>query len=367
MSSITLKNIHKEYGKEIIIPELNFTIEDGSFTVLVGPSGCGKSTTLRMIAGLEKPSSGEILIDDENVVDVEPGKRGIAMVFQNYALYPTMSVKDNIEFGLKNKKIPKEERKQLIEDVSEIVGLTPYLNRKPSELSGGQRQRVAIARALASDPKILLFELVTVTEPPVRGGVSVGQALLDVAFGYGVVDPFEVDLEVPDVFDSEARHRDREFHFAAFDPVADLLLRFPVPIAAAYGQRGGRFVGHLAVDHILEMFPIRLVASDYVDKQSHPVLVLVRRDIRRGFYVKVEVSAVISDFRLDDVVAAGIVGVVLVIPSAVVAVHGVAFVRCEVGSHAVPSVGFADFDRLGRRSLFGRSHPLEFSDVVDQL
>lgn len=158
MSSITLKNIHKEYGKEIIIPELNFTIEDGSFTVLVGPSGCGKSTTLRMIAGLEKPSSGEILIDDENVVDVEPGKRGIAMVFQNYALYPTMSVKDNIEFGLKNKKIPKEERKQLIEDVSEIVGLTPYLNRKPSELSGGQRPRVALARAMVKKPKVFLMD-----------------------------------------------------------------------------------------------------------------------------------------------------------------------------------------------------------------
>ena len=158
MSSITLKNIHKEYGKEIIIPELNFTIEDGSFTVLVGPSGCGKSTTLRMIAGLEKPSSGKILIDDENVVDVEPGKRGIAMVFQNYALYPTMSVKDNIEFGLKNKKIPKEERKQLIEDVSEIVGLTPYLNRKPSELSGGQRQRVALARAMVKKPKVFLMD-----------------------------------------------------------------------------------------------------------------------------------------------------------------------------------------------------------------
>lgn len=158
MSSITLKNIHKAYGKEIIIPDLNFTIEDGSFTVLVGPSGCGKSTTLRMIAGLEKPTSGEILIDDENVVDVDPGKRGIAMVFQNYALYPTMSVKDNIEFGLKNKKVPKEEREQLIKDVSEVVGLTPYLNRKPSELSGGQRQRVALARAMVKKPKVFLMD-----------------------------------------------------------------------------------------------------------------------------------------------------------------------------------------------------------------
>lgn len=158
MSSITLKNIHKAYGKDVIIPDLNFTIEDHSFTVLVGPSGCGKSTTLRMIAGLEKPTSGEILIDGQNVVDVAPGKRGIAMVFQNYALYPTMSVRDNIEFGLKNKKVPKEERKKLIADVSEIVGLTPYLGRKPSELSGGQRQRVALARAMVKNPKVFLMD-----------------------------------------------------------------------------------------------------------------------------------------------------------------------------------------------------------------
>ncbi|HJB07530.1 MAG TPA: ABC transporter ATP-binding protein [Candidatus Enterocloster faecavium] len=158
MSSITLKHIHKAYGKDVIIPDLNFTIEDNSFTVLVGPSGCGKSTTLRMIAGLEKPTSGEILIDDQNVVDVAPGKRGIAMVFQNYALYPTMSVRDNIEFGLKNKKVPKEERNKLIQDVCEIVGLTPYLSRKPSELSGGQRQRVALARAMVKNPKVFLMD-----------------------------------------------------------------------------------------------------------------------------------------------------------------------------------------------------------------
>ena len=158
MSSITLKHIHKAYGKDVIIPDLNFTIEDNSFTVLVGPSGCGKSTTLRMIAGLEKPTSGEILIDDQNVVDMAPGKRGIAMVFQNYALYPTMSVRDNIEFGLKNKKVPKDERNKLIQDVCEIVGLTPYLNRKPSELSGGQRQRVALARAMVKNPKVFLMD-----------------------------------------------------------------------------------------------------------------------------------------------------------------------------------------------------------------
>lgn len=159
MAGLSLKNISKTYSNGYeAVKNFNLEIEDQEFIIFVGPSGCGKSTTLRMIAGLEKPSSGEILIDDENVVDVEPGKRGIAMVFQNYALYPTMSVKDNIEFGLKNKKIPKEERKQLIEDVSEIVGLTPYLNRKPSELSGGQRQRVALARAMVKKPKVFLMD-----------------------------------------------------------------------------------------------------------------------------------------------------------------------------------------------------------------
>lgn len=158
MSVVSLKGIQKAFGKDIIIPNLDLEIADGSFTVLVGPSGCGKSTTLRMIAGLEKPTSGEILIDNENVVNLEPGKRGIAMVFQNYALYPTMTVKDNIEFGLQNKGVPKEERQKLIETVCEAVDLMPYLNRKPASLSGGQRQRVALARAMVKKPKVFLMD-----------------------------------------------------------------------------------------------------------------------------------------------------------------------------------------------------------------
>ena len=158
MGSIKLEHINKTYGKDVIIPDLNLEIEDGSFTVLVGPSGRGKSTTLRMIAGLETPSSGRIFIDDTDIGVLPPGKRDIAMVFQNYALYPTMTVRQNIEFGLENKKIPKEERRKLVEEISETVGLTPYLDRKPSKLSGGQRQRVALARAMVKKPKVFLMD-----------------------------------------------------------------------------------------------------------------------------------------------------------------------------------------------------------------
>lgn len=158
MGTIRLEHINKTYGKDVIIPDLNLEIEDGSFTVLVGPSGCGKSTTLRMIAGLETPTSGRIFIDDTDVGVLPPGKRDIAMVFQNYALYPTMTVRQNIEFGLENKKVPKEERRKLVEEISETVGLTPYLDRKPSKLSGGQRQRVALARAMVKKPKVFLMD-----------------------------------------------------------------------------------------------------------------------------------------------------------------------------------------------------------------
>lgn len=158
MSKIVLRGIRKSFGKDVVIPDLDLEIEDGLFTVLVGPSGCGKSTTLRMIAGMERPDSGDIFIGDENVVDLEPSKRDIAMVFQNYALYPNMTVYGNMEFGLKNLRMPKAERDRIIEDVSEIVGLTPYLKRRPAQLSGGQRQRVALARAMVKSPKVFLMD-----------------------------------------------------------------------------------------------------------------------------------------------------------------------------------------------------------------
>ncbi|WP_035101622.1 ABC transporter ATP-binding protein [Aneurinibacillus terranovensis] len=158
MSQVVLKDIKKTFNGKDVIPQINLTIPSGSFTVLVGPSGCGKSTTLRMIAGLEHPSSGEIRIDGQKVNQVDPGKRDIAMVFQNYALYPTMTVKENIEFGLKNRKVPRAEREEMVREMAETVGLTDYLSRKPSELSGGQRQRVALARAMVKKPKVFLMD-----------------------------------------------------------------------------------------------------------------------------------------------------------------------------------------------------------------
>ena len=159
MEKIVLKDITKSYGKnKPVIEHLNLTIEKGSFTVLLGPSGCGKSTILRMIAGLEPETSGEILIDGNSMRGVDPGERQIAMVFQNYALYPTMTVRENMEFGLKNMKIPKPERQTRIAEVAKMVNLEEYLDRMPAQLSGGQRQRVALARAIVKKPSVFLMD-----------------------------------------------------------------------------------------------------------------------------------------------------------------------------------------------------------------
>ena len=158
MAQITFENVCKSFGSTKVIENLDLTLEDGKFTVLVGPSGCGKTTLLRMIAGIGPATSGKILLDGEDITDVPPGKRSIAMVFQNYAIYPTMTVRENIEFGLKNNKVPKEERNRRIAAVSKTVGLEDLLSRKPSQLSGGQRQRIALARAMVKEPKVFLMD-----------------------------------------------------------------------------------------------------------------------------------------------------------------------------------------------------------------
>jgi multiple sugar transport system ATP-binding protein len=158
MGQISLQGVRKSFGPVNIIKGADLDIEDGSFVVFVGPSGCGKTTLLRLIAGLEDVTGGKILIDGKNVVDVPPAKRGLSMVFQSYALYPHMSVRGNIAFGLKMAGLPREEIDRKVEAAAATLNLTPYLERKPRELSGGQRQRVAIGRAIVREPKAFLFD-----------------------------------------------------------------------------------------------------------------------------------------------------------------------------------------------------------------
>ncbi|WP_116130751.1 ABC transporter ATP-binding protein [Tropicimonas sp. IMCC34043] len=158
MATVTLENLKKSFGKTEIIHGVDIDIADGEFIVIVGPSGCGKSTLLRMVAGLETVSAGEVLIGGRPVNGVEPMDRDIAMVFQNYALYPHMSVFDNMAYGLKIGRVPKAEIRTRVEAAAEILQLGPYLQRKPRELSGGQRQRVAMGRAIVRKPAVFLFD-----------------------------------------------------------------------------------------------------------------------------------------------------------------------------------------------------------------
>ena len=158
MAEVVLTNVSKKFGTFTAVDDLSMSIEDGKFTVLVGPSGCGKTTTLRMVAGLEELTAGEIKIDDRVVNKVPPKDRDIAMVFQNYALYPHMDVFNNMAFGLKLRRYPKEEIKKRVHEAAALLGIENKLKSKPRELSGGQRQRVALGRAIVRNPKVFLFD-----------------------------------------------------------------------------------------------------------------------------------------------------------------------------------------------------------------
>ena len=158
MGSITLKNVSKVFGEAKVIPSIDLEIHDGEFVVFVGPSGCGKSTLLRLIAGLEDVSGGQILIDGKDVTAAAPAQRGLAMVFQSYALYPHMSVRNNIAFPLKMAKVDKAVVDRKVTEAARVLNLTDYLDRRPSQLSGGQRQRVAIGRAIVREPSAFLFD-----------------------------------------------------------------------------------------------------------------------------------------------------------------------------------------------------------------
>ncbi|NKB78074.1 MAG: ATP-binding cassette domain-containing protein [Gammaproteobacteria bacterium] len=158
MQPLVIKNVTKSFGSLNILKNINLSVGAGEFLILVGPSGCGKSTLLSIIAGLENPTAGEIHIGDRNVTDIPPKDRDIAMVFQSYALYPNMSVRKNISFGLEIRKTPKNEISQTIDRVAKLLQMEHLLDRKPSQLSGGQRQRVAMGRALARNPSLFLFD-----------------------------------------------------------------------------------------------------------------------------------------------------------------------------------------------------------------
>ena len=158
MVKITLKKVSKHFGKVKAVDELDLEIADGEFLVLLGPSGCGKTTTLRMIAGLEKPTGGDIFFDDKRITDLEPKERKVAMVFQDYALYPHMSVFDNITLCLQVSKVPKQEIKKRAQETAELLQISELMDRKPGQLSGGQRQRVALARAAIRKPSIYLLD-----------------------------------------------------------------------------------------------------------------------------------------------------------------------------------------------------------------
>ena len=158
MTALKLENVNKSFGDVHVLKDINLTVEDGEFVVFVGPSGCGKSTLLRVIAGLEDASSGTVMIDDEIVNNIPPAKRGIAMVFQSYALYPHLTVKDNMGLGLKQEGQSKSVVEERVAKASAMLSLDDFLKRRPAELSGGQRQRVAIGRAIVRDPKLFLFD-----------------------------------------------------------------------------------------------------------------------------------------------------------------------------------------------------------------
>jgi multiple sugar transport system ATP-binding protein len=158
LANLALRNLKKSYGSTEVLHGISLDVDDGEFVVFVGPSGCGKSTTLRLIAGLEETTSGIIEIGGREVNNLEPKERDIAMVFQNYAIYPHMSVKKNIAFGLRSSKMPKADKEKRIQEVAGILDMLELLDRKPSQLSGGQRQRVAIGRAMVRDPAVFLFD-----------------------------------------------------------------------------------------------------------------------------------------------------------------------------------------------------------------
>lgn len=213
MADVVFDNVHKKFGDFVAVEGLNLSINEGEFVSLLGPSGCGKTTTLRMLAGLEFPTSGEISIGDRVVNDLPPGKRDIAMVFQSYALYPHMTVEKNIAYPLKKRGVPRAEQGPMIARVAEMLQLTPLLSRRPKQLSGGQQQRVALGRALVRDPKVfLLDEPLSNLDAKLRGIMRVELVELHARLGRTMVYVTHDQLEAMTMSDRIAVMYDKTLH-----------------------------------------------------------------------------------------------------------------------------------------------------------
>jgi multiple sugar transport system ATP-binding protein len=331
MATVEFRKLVKRYGPLEVVHSIDLMIGDGEFIVLVGPSGCGKSTTLRMLAGLEDISGGEILIDARAVNEVEPRDRDIAMVFQDYALYPHMSVYENMAFSLRYRKVPRKEIDARVRDAAEILGLTPYLQRRPKQLSGGQRQRVAMGRAIVRKPRVFLFdEPLSNLDAKLRGSMRLEMKKLHQRLGVTTVFVTHDQIEAMTLADrvvvmngghieqtgtpDEVYHAPASLFVASFigAPTMNLIpakrtgpnelqlgaqdqvIRLPNPVTETdndlvFGMRpedvdiaqGGALPGQVDLPAVVEVIePLGADTLVFTTMSGHPVAARVRPDIR---------------------------------------------------------------------------------------
>jgi multiple sugar transport system ATP-binding protein len=331
MASVEFKKLVKRYGPIEVVHAIDLAIPDGEFIVLVGPSGCGKSTTLRMLAGLEDISDGEILINSRVVNEIEPRDRDIAMVFQDYALYPHMSVYDNMAFSLRYRNTPRAEIGARVREAAEILGLTPYLQRRPKQLSGGQRQRVAMGRAIVRKPQVFLFdEPLSNLDAKLRGTMRLEMKKLHQQLGVTTVFVTHDQIEAMTLADrvvvmngghieqvgtpDEVYHAPSSLFVAGFigAPTMNLipaersgenqlklaesgrLIALPNPIAASSGQlilgmrpedvdvaHGPALPGQVDVSAIVEVVePLGADTLVFTRMSGHPMVARVKPDVR---------------------------------------------------------------------------------------
>ena len=289
MASVTYDHVWKKFGDVVAVNDLDIQIEDKEFLVLVGPSGCGKTTALRCLAGLEDITEGKIMIDDVVVNDMAPKDRDIAMVFQSYALYPHMSVYDNMAFGLKLRKTPKAEIQKRVEDAAEILGIQQLLDRKPRQLSGGQRQRVAVGRAIVREPKVFLFDeplsnLDAKLRVETRANISKLHQQLQTTFIYVTHDQVEAMTMASRI--------------AVINK--GILQQVNTP-QVLYDLPDNLFVAGFIGSPAMNFFPAKLVKSDgnlYVDGESFQVKI---PDERSEVYAPHEGKSIIFGIRPEDI------------------------------------------------------------------